>query len=475
MTTREEQEGSASSFSGPPEEPEPPSFTDAVRFLVDRRVRLAARFLFFLGVGAILFVVWLVRSPRIVEGRIGLAFPGIERGTYPSGRSFSADDFRSPDVLRGAAADAGLPSNLDLNRLSANVELAPVIPAEVLARWRKQDRDGVKREEFVPNQYRMQIRLDQDLSPRMIRLFDAIVTRYRDRAKFEQKASFRFTNDLSLVAYEDLVKKYDYWEIPHVLEQSVLVLQKYLDQLVKESKDYKDSRSLFTFRALASDLDIWKITRLEALKGATFRGRLVRDKDTALLTAQYRLEDMVIAAREANEETTQAMRLLEAAQKPQPLAATQGTGAGGAIPIVDSPVIDRLVKSDYISPLVQRISDLQTKAKELEAASWRLEKDLVYLQQARNVSPEQLPSNYRNLIETLSVELREMLRRYNILFDDYLTDTVTSFIVVREGPRITRGTSPTLAALGVVGLSALLALLAVLTEHLIQKSLAARS
>src|SRR5215470_5632834 len=130
------------------EEPDAPSFTDAVRFLYERRVRLAARFLLFLSIGAVGMALWLIRAPRIVEGRIALAFAGIERGAYPSGKPFSVEDFRSADVLRGAVADAGLPAETDLNKLSANIEIAPVIPVEVQARWRRQDRDGLKREEF---------------------------------------------------------------------------------------------------------------------------------------------------------------------------------------------------------------------------------------------------------------------------------------------------------------------------------------
>jgi hypothetical protein len=469
MTSREEHDVPTAAYATA--ESEPQSFADAIRFLYVRRVRLAARFALFLGLGAIGFVLWLSRSPRIVEGRIALAFPGIERGQYPSGRPFTIEDFRSPAVLRGAVQDAGLPVNTDLNRLAADIDISPVIPAEVAARWRKQDRDGVKREEFVPNQYHIQIALDRDVSDKSARLFDAIVKRYRERTKFEQKSSLRFTEDLSASAYEDLVKKYDYWEIPQILEQNANLLERHLDQLIREAKDYKDSRSQYSFRNIASDLSLWRAARLEALKGLTYRGKLVRDKDTALLTAQYRLQDTEIAVRQANEETMEAMRLLEAAQKPQGLAVTQGSGRE-AIPIVDSAVIDRLVKSDYISPLVQRISDLQTRAKELEAIRSRLEKDLVYLQQAKSISPDQLPPNYRGLIDSLSTELREILKRYNALLDGYLSDSITNLVTVREGPRLTRGTSLTLVGLAILVFSALLALLAVLIEQLIHKALA---
>lgn len=473
MTTADERPQLPSPTGSLQDEQDAPSFTDAIRFLYDRRVRLAARFFFFLGLGIIGFVVWILRAPRTVEGRIALNFVGIERGTYPSGKAFSVEDFRSADVLRAAVADAGLPADTDLNRLSGNVDIAPVIPVEVQARWRKQDRDGVKREEFAPNQFQIQLHLDRELSDKTIRLFDAIVKRYRNRARFEQKAALRFTTDLSAASYADLVKTYDYWEIPHILEQNVDVVQKYLAQLDKESKDYKESNSKYSFRALANDLYIWRIVRLEELKAVTYKGRLVRNKETALLTAQYRLEDFEIAARQAAQETAEAMKLLELAQKPPPLAAAQSSGRD-FMPVVDSAVIERLTKSDYISPLVMRISDLQTKTKELEAAKWRLEKDVGYLQQASNVAPEALPANYRALIEVLSAELRDILRKYNALLDSYLTDVVTSLVIVRDGPRVTRGTSRAVVALAIVFFSGLFALLAVLAEQLARKAVPLR-
>lgn len=452
------------------EEPEPPSFSDAIRFVYDRRVRLAARFVLFLALGAIGFAVWFWRSPRVVEGRVALLFSGMEKGTYPSGKAFSIESFRSADILRLAVADAGLPANTDLSRLSASIILVPVIPAEVQSRWKKQDRDGQKREDFTPSQYDLQVRLGRDQADKAIRLFDAIVKRYRDQVRFEQKAAAKFANDLSASSYEKLAEKYDFWEIPHILEQDVELVEKFLTGLIKESKDYKDSRTQYTFRGIANDLYIWKIIRLEALKAATYKGRLVRDKDLALLTAQYRIEDLDIFVRQAAQETAEAMRLLEVAQKPPTLAASQGSGRD-AIPIVDSAVIERLMKSDYMTPLVERISELQTRSKQFEATKWRLEKDVAYLQQAKNVSAQELPATYRALIDTLSSELREILKRYNALLDDYLTDSVTSLVVVSGGPRLTRSTSPTLVALGIVAFSGLLALFAVMAEQLVSKIL----
>src|SRR5215470_3493753 len=134
-----------------PADAEPPTFRDAVRFLYDRRVRLAAHFVIFCVIGLLGFVAWLALLPRHAGGRALLTFRGIETGNYPSGKKFSTEDFRSPDVVAGALADAGIPrEGLDLSKLSARINVIPIIPPDVISRWKKQDRDGTKREEYVP-------------------------------------------------------------------------------------------------------------------------------------------------------------------------------------------------------------------------------------------------------------------------------------------------------------------------------------
>jgi hypothetical protein len=459
------------SLSGAAEDDsEGPSFSDAIRFLHGRRVGLTARFILSLGLGLIGFLLWFLLGRQVVGGRIILTFEGIERGEYPSGKTFSVEDLRGAEILHAAANDAGLPRDIDLNRLSANIEIIPIIPAEVLARWRKQDRDGQRREEFVPNQFEMRIRTEPALSGKGIRLFDAIVKRYRARVKFDEKAALRFLSDISAANYDDLVKIYDYWEIPYVLDQNVDLLRRYLTQLIKESRDYKDPHSNYSFRSLATELDVWSAIRLEALKALTSKGRLVRDKDVALLTMQYRIESYDIQVRQTAQEAADALRLVEAVQKPQTLAVTQSAGTN-SIPIVDNAVIDRLMRSDYLAAGSAHF-DLQERTMKLQAEKARLEKDIGYLGQARNLTPKDLPASHREIITASSSELSAIVRRYNAVLDSYLNDVLANAVLVREGPRLIRGGSPVVALAAIVIVSALLALLAVMSEHLIRKALA---
>jgi hypothetical protein len=450
-----------------PREPESPTFGDGIRFLYARRVRLAAHFVILCVVGLLGFAVWLLLRPSLAEGRLLLTFRGIEIGEYPSGRKFSTEDFRASDILRMAVADAGIPRDrADLNKLSAHINVTPIIPPDVIARWKKQDRDGNKREEYVPREFELTVGL-QGISPEnKLRLFDAIVKRYRAHLKFEEAAALRFVSDWSRNSYSDLAKNYDYWEIPYVLGENVDVLNKSLARLVDESRNYKDSSAQLTFRDVQKDLAIWSATRLEALRALTYKGRLVKNKTAALLTAQYRLEDLTIQARARTEETAEALKLVETLQKPQPLVATQYSGKEG-IPVLDASVMERVVRSDYLSPLVRRVSELQQETKDLEAKKWRLERDLTYLPEAHDISANELPQGYQDLVASLSRELSTIVGNYNTLLDHYLTETVSSLVTVEEGPRITRGL-PAVAVLAVIlFLCAILALFSVVLEQVV--------
>jgi hypothetical protein len=448
-------------------DPEPPSFADAVRFVYRRRVRIASQFVVLGCVGMLLVGLWLFTHPRPAVGRLILTFRGIEKGEYPSGRKFSTEDFRAPDVLRAALADAGISSSrVDLNELSANVNATPIIPPDVIARWKKQDREGTRREEFVPNEIELRVGLKKLSTHEELRLFDAIVNRYRAHVKFEQKAALRFISDWSRGGYTELVRDYDYWEIPFILGQNVDILTKALKGLIEESKDYRDPTAQLSFRDLEKDLAIWSTTRLEMLRALTYKGLLVKNRAVALVTVQYRLEDLAIQTRAKSEETAEALRLLEAVGKPQPVVATQFSGREG-IPIVDSSVMERIVKSDYMTPLIKRISELQEEKKDLEAKKWRLEQDAKMLPQAREVPPEQLPKEYKAVVDVLSKELSQIIRNYNLLLDRYLTETVTSLVGIKSGPAVTWDVSLALLIFSVVVVCSILALFTVVAEHVI--------
>ncbi len=451
-------------------EPEGPGLVDAVRFLYQRRLKLLARFLVIFAVGLVAVLYLYLTSPKTVEGVLGLMFQGIERRQYPSGREFTVEDFRSAELLSRALADADIsPDRSSIRDLAAHIVVTPAIPSEIQNRWKKQDRDGVRREDYFPNEFKIGIDIKELTNAQRMRLFDAVVDRYRQRIKADQESALSFISQLA-TGYEKLAGIYDFWDIPGFFRETSQSLTRQLDRLIIASSTSQDPKWQLSFREVAKDLDIWERTRLEALEALTYQGGLVRNRDIISQRVQYQIADLDVEIQQKKQEANEALRLIEVAGRPSALLAGQFSNKEG-LPMVDASALDRLIKSDYIGPVVKQISKLQGEAQILEAQKTRLEKQLSWLPKAKNTDLKQLPAGYRELIEILGSELNTIVQEYNHLLDGYLNDTVTSLVVVIQPPVITRGGySPVLLIVGVIILSALLAVSLLAAEHLFRQA-----
>ena len=98
--------------------PDEPTFGDLIRFLWSRRVRLVTLFLLTAAVLGTCLLLWRYLIARqVAEGTLSITFRGMERHEYPSGRKFSVEDIRSPQVLSRARSNAGLPDKTEINTL----------------------------------------------------------------------------------------------------------------------------------------------------------------------------------------------------------------------------------------------------------------------------------------------------------------------------------------------------------------------
>jgi hypothetical protein len=443
---------------------------DAIRFLYRRRLKLIARFLVIFAIGLIAVLYGYLASPRTVEGVLGLRFQGIEKRQYPSGREFSVEDFRSPEILSQALADAGIPTDrINLRELAAHVIVTPVIPGDVQNRWKRQDREGTEREAYFPNEFKIGIDVKGLANAQRMRLFDAVVARYRQRIKADQESALSFVPQLP-GSYEKLAGTYDFWDIPEFFGETYRSLIRQLETIITASSKHQNSKWQLSFREIAKDLDIWDKTRLQGLEALTYQGGLVRNKELIIQRVQYRIADLDTQIQQKKQEANEALRLIEVAGRPGALLAGQLSNKEG-LPMVDASALDRLVKSDYIGPVVKRISTLQGEAQVLEAEKNWLQRQLSWLPKARNIDPKQLPPGYSELIDILSTELNTIIQKYNRLLDEYLTDTITSLVVIGQSPVITRGGySPLLLVVGVLLLSAFLAVSLLAAEHIFKQA-----
>jgi len=443
---------------------------DITRFFYDNRLRLAGCFVLLLSIGLGGLFAWRFTRPLKVQGRLVLSFKGIEKGVYPDGRKFSIATLRSPDVVRAALMDAKLAGDRAAAcRLSPDVEVAPIIPRSVAAKWAKQDKDGAPREEYFPSEYAVSFALAGLPREAGVRLFKALVRRYRDQEKDMESSTLRLaTKNIQGDYYTGLLQdsSYEYEDIPRILDAGVAPLNASLGVMFGNAADPVVQAEL---KGVQNDLAAWSTTRLETLKALASAAGIVKNRETASARVHYRLNENNILIQQKTGEIAEAFKLLAAVQKPQPLLIGQ---AGKDSTAPDSVALGNLIGGNYISPVVRRIADLQQETKALEADKIRLEKDAVRVAQARVVAPGRLPAGYRDAVASASKELERIVGDYNAIVDRYLTTTVSNAIVVTDGPRVVREAPALYLQLAVIVL--LSGLLAVLWVRLETFSWAAR-
>ena len=435
--------------------PDEPTFGDLIRFLWSRRVRLVTLFLLTAAVLGTCLLLWrFLVARQVAEGTLSLTFRGMERHEYPSGRKFSVEDIRSPQVLSRARTNAGLPDKTEIATLYVGTEITPVIPSEVQARWRKQDRDGAKREEFFPQDFRIRVNPGLLTGNQKIQFLSAVVRAYQEDVKFEQAAALRRSADFSKMSPAELIQNYDTWDLPTLLAGRERSLRQRVEALVIESRDFSDPSFRMTFRDIGNDLTTWRDTRLEALTAFIYKGRVVKDRDLMLKRLQQRLDELNVQVKQLSGEAEQSTKLVEALDRSKPLLAGPLTNRDGA-PLVDSTALEKLVRSDYVGPVVKRITELHRQAKEAEAEKARVELEVAIL--TKGDASTKAPAEFEGLLTLVTKDLSRIVANYNKLLDEYLNATVTSLVVLKQGPSVTRE-GPTGTALAVVLLAVSLVL-----------------
>ena len=269
-----------------------------------------------------------------------------------------------------------------------------------------------------------------------VQFLTALVNGYQDDVKFEQESALRRVADVASLSGTDLVKTRDTWDLPTLLRVREVAFRRRIEALITESHDFRDPRFDHSFRDIDNDLSTWRHTHLEALTAFIYKGRIVRDRDLMMRRLGQRRDELEVEARQLSGEAEQSTRLLESIERSKPLLAGPLTNRDGA-PLVDSTALDRLVRSDYVGPIVKRITDLHKQAKELEADKARVERELAILAKPESVTAKP-PAGLDELVALVTKELSRIVESYNKLLDDYLTATITTLVTLKEGPLVTR-------------------------------------
>jgi hypothetical protein len=154
----------------------------------------------------------------------------------------------------------------------------------------------------------------------------------------------------------------------------------------------------------------------------------------------------------------------------RPKTLVSGQLAKEGTPSIDVAALDKLLKGDYVGPVVERISKLQTETQEKLEEKDRLEKQLALLPKSSDPSGK-IPEGYKELTTTLSKELSGIIQKYDKILDDYLDATITAMVTIKQAPLITRpGYSPLIVIPGIAFMSLFLAIVLLGIEHMFAKA-----
>lgn len=457
------------SSPAPPQDPMPPTVGDLLRYLYARRVRLLLIFLLAVGVGAVGLLGWWLLAPRSAQALVVLGFRGIEHHEYPSGKAFSIEDLRSPRVLSRALAEVGLPAqSTDLEELYRGIDVVPIVPITVIERWNKQARDGTKREEFLPSEFALEVRPQGLDDTERMQLLYALVNAYRAEVKYEQNAEVQ-RMAASNLPIERMTAQYDYWDIPLLLRAQSDLLASRLEVLIRDSQNFRDPELNLSFRDVDRELDIWRDTRLETLAAVVHRERLVKDPEAMLRRLEERRANLDIELTRLNAQVEAANRLLQVVGQPQPVLAGQAAQREGA-PLLDVPALEKILKSDYVGPVVSRTLNLQEEAAAAAAARQRVQHEISLLGTRGDGWKSTPPAGFEDLVKQVATDLGDIVRRYDQVLDAYLDASVLRSVTMREGPYLRRpGARISMLALAMVFTSAVLSLLIVVVSDSLRR------
>jgi hypothetical protein len=452
-------------------EPAAPTIGEALRYIWVRRVRLARNIVLLLALGLVLVGTWSLARERLAEATLTLDFKGIEKGEYPNGRKFAIADIRGPKVLQKAVREMGKETSFpSIELVARGIEVRPVIPPEVQARWKVQDKTGTKRDEYSPSSFRITARPKGMTADESVQLLYALLQAYQQEVKNEQLGALKFMGEVARYKPDELIRLYDYWDLPRILGENVAVLRENVRSLTEEAKDFRDPKFNVSFQDLEQDLSVWSSTRLESLRGLVDSDGLVKDRNAMAKRLKVRQWQLGIQIRGVTQELLEATALLEKVDRPRSTLAGPMSGKDG-LPVIDTNALDRLVASDYTGGVVKRVTALQEKKTRLQEAMWMAERDLELLAKAQDVPLEKLPPTFERDLGVVSADLARIIETYNKLLSSYLDATVTSQVTLRDGPRVVRpGPSTVVVLAGVLFVCVALAFLLLVVGDSVRKA-----
>jgi len=302
--------------------------------------------------------------------RVVFSFTGYERGEYPDGSRFQADDLRAPEIVSEALKRQGLETSENFqSRVRAALTIEGIIPANVIKERDRLRAAGQTPPTYRPDEYQVSLSLPRKFplgNRQRELLLNEVVSVFRERfQRTYSEVPVAFGN-----AFESL-RDADLFDYELVLNQEIQNILSYLQQQQENAKTFRSPTTNMSFNDLLKQTQIFSQIRLNETLGLIRLKGLSRDRRAALIKIDYYLRALQDQEQRAMEDESVVLKLLEqAATRNQ--GYVLGVKAQATLPradalVVDQNLIDSLLAHDSYNFLMREALKAGREVKRLQA------------------------------------------------------------------------------------------------------------
>lgn len=386
-------------------------------------------------------------QPAATSTRVVFSFPGFEKGQYPDGAKFQADDLRSPAVVAEALRRQRLDTSSDFqSAVRGGLSIEGTIPAAIAKERERLRANGQNPPVYIPDEYAVTLSIPARF---------ALTDRQRENllreivSVFTENFSRSYTvAPLAFGSAFDTIRNADFAEFELILNTDLDNIRNYLSQEELIAKSFRSPSTNLTFRDLAEQTELFAQIHLNEVLGLIHENGLSRNRRTAMLKMDYYLRQLEEREQHAIEDEKVVRDLLNQTQaRGQNYVLgikSQAAQPRTESPLLDQGLIDSLLANDSYNFLVRRALDTGLKVKAIQAEKGRLlslrdnmktfveskESDQSTITRQVEVSLKEVEVNYRQLVDRIRLTHQDFARQH---FGDAIrfSDQVKSQSVVK--------------------------------------------
>ena len=375
-----------------------------------------------LGLGIITGIVVVNARSVPVSVRVQLAFPGMEKSTYPNGQKFDQNDLIAPDVLYAAFQRLGITPN---EKLLNSITVAPIISDEAIKARDKRLKAGEEAPPINSSEFQISINLPRyatpDLSQRVL-LLNQIVNAYQEK--------FTKNNVLLGQSYGKAFEATDFsdflvYEI--ILNSEIQTLVDFVNSQKTLFPNFRSSQTGLTFSEILKMIEIFQQVRVYNMLGKVWNDAFSKKKEESIMKLNYSIKRLLEQEKLRQDEVAVIQDLLRRSDERDKnyvfaKRVAQNSGDKEGQSSFDQQIVDALIAADTVNMLTRKaleaglaLTDTQNRLRQMEDRKKMLEAPQSSKSELPPLSDIQLVEMQKNLQQ----EYQTILSKVQICLEDF--------------------------------------------------------